>query len=215
MSPDENMAFDSIFFERGSMQNAVFLRFYSWTENSYTCGLSQKAVDFSEILPKGARIYKRPTGGGLVFHKASDITYALAIPASHKFFKIRPKYSYKILHDKIRQTLLKFDIKGGLLEKSQNANSAPAQCFVYASEGDILDGNLKKIAGAAQRRTRQGALIQGSIKLNCPAKISEIEANLAKAFAEILEENLEFSDCDFSKDKNFANAKARFEAMTV
>jgi lipoate-protein ligase A len=43
----------------------------------------------------------------------------------------------------------------------------PGQCFAGAEQYDVLLGG-RKIAGAAQRRTRDGLLIQGSIQ-NLPA----------------------------------------------
>jgi lipoate-protein ligase A len=42
-------------------------------------------------------------------------------------------------------------------------NEIPGQCFVGAEKNDVL-WHGRKIAGAAQRRTRSGLLIQGSVQ---------------------------------------------------
>jgi lipoate-protein ligase A len=48
------------------------------------------------------------------------------------------------------------------LSKIEN-KPAPGRCFIGAEQFDLVQGTLK-IAGAAQRRNRQGLLIQGSVQ---------------------------------------------------
>src|SRR5206468_2175774 len=45
----------------------------------------------------------------------------------------------------------------------RSVKEAPGQCFAGAEQFDLLWRGMK-IAGAAQRRTRQGLLIQGSVQ---------------------------------------------------
>jgi hypothetical protein len=54
-----------------------------------------------------------------------------------------------------------FNVPATLAPSSQK--EIPGQCFAGAEKDDLL-WQGRKIAGAAQRRTRQGLLIQGSVQ---------------------------------------------------
>ena len=62
----------------------------------------------------------------------------------------------------------------------RRVSASGGQCFVGAEQFDVLWSN-RKIAGAAQRRTKQGLLIQGSIQP--PAGIAR--KDWEKAFLEV------------------------------
>jgi lipoate-protein ligase A len=170
MSGTENMAFDSMFFDMEHFSKEARIRFYDWSSECHTFGISQAAADFVGVLPSGTPMIKRPTGGGHVRHLHTDITYALVVPSSHDFFMLRPRDSYVEIHSRIGAAIGEAGIVSEILKTADQAiEGSPAQCFVASSYGDLVSGENGKFAGAAQKRTRSGVLLQGSVKI--PDKI--------------------------------------------
>ena len=144
------------------------LRFYRWRRASLSFGYFgsfQSVADQKEHR----EIVRRWTGGGTVFH-GSDLTYSLILPAKDA---LASRVVYTAVHDAIRRALI------GNLEVSLADAAAPKisdECFVNAVKADVM-ANGRKIAGAAQRRTRAGLLHQGSIQLE------NVPGGFAQAFA--------------------------------
>lgn len=154
-----NMALDEALLETAPRWGRPLLRFYSWTEPAASFGYFQK---FAEIA--GATtlrpLVRRPTGGGLVPH-AADWTYSLMFPPLHPWYSLKAALSYQRLHDWLRASFARL---GTPTELSPGTpKEIPGQCFVGSEKFDLLQQG-QKIAGAAQRRTRNGLLIQGSIQ---------------------------------------------------
>jgi lipoate-protein ligase A len=105
-------------------------------------------------------LVRRPTGGGIVPHD-SDWTYSLASPAGHEWYALKAIESYRRVHEWIRQAFAKLDLASELASSARKAGAG--ECFSGHERFDVL-WRGKKIAGAAQRRTRDGLLIQGSIQ---------------------------------------------------
>ena len=214
----ENMAGDVLMLGLCERMGFAFLRFYSWAERSATCGYSQSALGFSKESLRGIeRLVRRPVGGGLVIHEQSDITYALAVPARHEFFLTRPAQSYAILHKTIASCLADFDCACVLNASDTPHLSGSPQCFRDPSKNDLMLG-LRKLAGAAQRRTRGGLLVQGSIKP--PEKLFKerelIQDKLAKAFAEMLDSRLERAEfSDFIRESELKVAARNFKFLPL
>jgi len=161
-----NMAFDAALLEAAPALRRPVLRFYSWTEPAATFGYSQK---YAEIAPMTLLrpLVRRPTGGGLVPHDA-DWTYSLAFPPGSAWYALKAVESYHRVHEWIQAA---FNNLGVATELAPDCRKAlPGQCFVGHEQFDVL-WRGKKIAGAAQRRTRDGLLIQGSLQPP-PIKIS-------------------------------------------
>lgn len=154
-----NMALDEALLESVAAIGAPVLRFYGWQEPAATFGYFQKYTDIATWTPLRPLI-RRCTGGGLVPHDA-DWTYSLVFPPGDPWYALKATESYERVHDWIRRA---FQSIGAATELSACCRKeAPGQCFIGAEQFDVLlDG--KKIAGAAQRRTRDGLLIQGSIQ---------------------------------------------------
>jgi len=155
----ENMAVDEILLDLAPQLGKAVLRFYHWTEAAASFGYFQK---FAEVQCMTALrpLVRRPTGGGLVSHEA-DWTYSLIFPPSDPWYALRAAESYRRLHEWIRDAFQKAGLQSELSPGSQNR--VAGQCFVGAEQFDLV-WQGSKIAGAAQRRTRQGLLIQGSIQ---------------------------------------------------
>jgi len=154
-----NMALDEALLEAAPRLGRPVLRFYGWTERAASFGYFQKYAEVEELTPLRPLV-RRPTGGGIVPHDR-DWTYSLAFPAGHPWHALRAKESYHRIHAWIQAA---FALLGERVELApQAAKSLPGQCFVGCEESDVL-WRSRKIAGAAQRRTRAGLLIQGSVQ---------------------------------------------------
>lgn len=131
------------------------LRFYRWSEQAVSIGYFQSW----EVVPKERPFVRRYTGGGLVDHE-KDFTYSIIVPKSHAIHREGIHASYRRIHEQITKALNDAGIEA-MLEQSDNKANEPA-CFKKAVRFDIVNKN-KKLAGAAQRRTREGCLHQGSV----------------------------------------------------
>jgi lipoyl(octanoyl) transferase len=154
-----NMALDEALVEALPRIGQPVLRFYGWVEPAATFGYFQRYAEV-ERWTRLRPLIRRPTGGGLVPHEA-DWTYSLAIPASHESFGLTAIESYRRMHAWIQAAFASLGIETELAPVDQVAG--PGQCFVGCARFDVL-WRGQKIAGAAQRRRREGLLIQGSVQ---------------------------------------------------
>jgi lipoate-protein ligase A len=132
------------------------LRFYRWSEPD---AISIGYFDKYEEVPNGRPFVRRYTGGGLVDHQA-DFTYSVIVPKNHPLALQGTSGSYQAIHEAVTQALKQQGFEAELapccLEAQSNA------CFQKPVKFDVVAGT-SKLAGAAQRRTREGCLHQGSI----------------------------------------------------
>ena len=158
-APAFNMALDEALLEAMPRLLKPILRFYAWMEPAATFGYFQK---FSEVETATLLrpLVRRPTGGGIVPHDA-DWTYSLTFPAGHEWYELKATESYQRVHEWIQSAFAKLNVPTELAPCCKK--SLPGQCFVGYEKSDLL-WHGKKIAGAAQRRTRDGLLIQGSVQ---------------------------------------------------
>jgi lipoate-protein ligase A len=156
-----NMAIDEVLLETSETPT---IRFYRWDHPALSFGYFGK---FADVADQKRDIVRRSTGGGIVFH-GEDLTYSIVIPANDRAFGESSMSIYEKVHHAIRATL--GTAVAALYERRANPNPALTDrrcnkefCFANPVKADVmLDG--KKIAGAAQRRTRRGLLQQGSIQ---------------------------------------------------
>jgi len=160
-----NMALDEALLEAMPRLRQPVLRFYKWTERAASFGYFQK---YSEVEPWTILrpLVRRPTGGGLVPHDA-DWTYSLVFPAGHEWHALQAAESYRRVHEWLQAAFAGLNVRTDLAPHCRK--EGPGQCFAGYEKFDLL-WRGKKIAGAAQRRTRDGLLIQGSIQP--PANLS-------------------------------------------
>jgi lipoate-protein ligase A len=158
-SPEMNMALDEALLEVGPSLQAPVLRFYAWNLPAASFGYFQKfteVVSWTSLRP----LIRRPTGGGLVPHDA-DWTYSLLFPPHDEWYRISAFESYHRVHQWICLAFRHLDVVTELAPAPRKGSSG--QCFAGAEKFDLL-WNGNKLAGAAQRRTRNGLLVQGSIQ---------------------------------------------------
>jgi lipoate-protein ligase A len=160
--PAENMAWDEALLEAASSLAVPILRFYGWNSVAATFGYFQRFSNVAAWTPLRPLI-RRPTGGGLVSHLA-DWTYSLVFPKSHWWYSLPAIESYLTMHKWISRSLAQIGIEAVL--SGDRIEAQRGCCFSGAEKNDLLNGS-RKIAGAAQRRTQAGLLIQGSVQ-PCP-----------------------------------------------
>jgi lipoate-protein ligase A len=134
------------------------LRAYRWSRPAVSFGYFDKWESVRAVWPDREPV-RRWTGGGVVPH-GEDWTYSLLIPRRHVWAKTDASESYRLIHEAISGVLRARGIHASAYEKT--AEKTSRDCFQNPVRHDIeLCG--KKIAGAAQRRTRFGLLHQGSV----------------------------------------------------
>jgi len=157
--PATNMALDECLLHAAPRLGQPVLRFYGWTQPAATFGYFQHFASVETMTPLRPLI-RRPTGGGLVAHDA-DWTYSLTIPQSHPWYSLRAEASYRQLHEWLNAAFTRLRLPTELAPRC--AKELPGQCFAGPEKSDLVLGG-RKVAGAAQRRTKAGLLIQGSIQ---------------------------------------------------
>jgi len=154
-----NMALDEALLDLSPEINRPVLRFYAWAQPAASFGYFQKIADI-ERATQLRPLVRRPTGGGLVPHEA-DWTYSVVIPPRHAWYGLRATESYERMHQWVQSA---FTHVGILTELAASRRQEIAgQCFAGFEKSDVLWLG-RKLAGAAQRRTKAGLLIQGSIQ---------------------------------------------------
>ena len=153
------MAWDELLLKEAPELGRCVLRLYSWSEAAASFGYFQKYAEverWTQLRP----LVRRPTGGGLVPHLA-DWTYAFVAPPQDPWYAFAAVESYRRLHEWIQGAFATLGLATELSPVKRL--DAPGQCFIGAEKHDLL-WHGRKIAGAAQRRTRTGLLIQGSVQ---------------------------------------------------
>ncbi len=163
-----NMAIDEAVLELAAVP---FIRFYRWLSPALSFGYFGKFADVA-IYESERDLVRRWTGGGIVFHGA-DLTYSIVIPVSHDAFGESSISIYEKIHRVLSDSLIELGqpavVAGGVDPgRTETATRAAItdrgyNCFANPVRADVMIDS-RKVAGAAQRRTRCGLLQQGSIQ---------------------------------------------------
>jgi len=186
------MALDEALLEALPRLGHPVLRFYDWTERAASFGYFQHFAEIQRLTPLRPLV-RRPTAGGLVPHDA-DWTYSLAFPTSATWYELTARESYRRVHEWIQAAFSQLGLATTL---AAGAKSGAGQCFVGYEESDLL-WEENKIAGAAQRRRRDGLLIQGSIQ---PPRVGPSRIDWQRAMRAVVEANPGVRWMEFIPDK--------------
>lgn len=164
----ENMARDESLLTRvGSGESPPTLRFYQWDPPTISLGYFQKYADYEALPPPAGdlAVVRRLTGGGAILHD-QELTYSITVPLNHKLLEGGPNKLYERAHDALIAVLDHAEIQANRCGTTDDSGAAkgPFFCFERRHCLDVLIGN-QKLAGSAQRRTRQAVLQHGSIVL--------------------------------------------------
>lgn len=187
-----NMALDEALLEVMPRLGKPVLRFYGWLGAPASFGYFQRISEI-EAITLLRPLVRRPTAGGLVPHDA-DWTYSLAFPTHDEWYAMRATASYRRAHEWIQRAFARLNVTTELAADSKRA--LPGQCFVGHEKSDVL-WHGKKIAGAAQRRTRAGLLIQGSVQ---PPPLSLAKADWQKAMCDVAHFDFDVRWVEFELD---------------
>ncbi len=138
---------------------APALRFYRWRRPALSFGYFGRFVD-AERAADERELVRRWTGGGIVLH-GDDLTYCFTAPRTHPVCARPALEIYAALHNAIAHALRRSGTAATLA--GANSGRVSEACFANPVQADVIvDG--RKVAGAAQRRSRAGLLHQGSIQ---------------------------------------------------
>lgn len=194
--PYMNMSIDELLLTHISSFEFPVVRIYGWDRKSLSIGYVQ---NYEAVQQEGYAIVRRPTGGGVVYHD-HDLTYTVVVPESHPICRLDRVESYHVFHRAVKAALAGFGLQAELSGNECGAvDRATMQCFVTPTRYDVLCGG-QKFAGAAQRRTRDGILHQGSIDLKASAGDSAI---LVKKLTEAFEKQFEIEFIEFKVSDGF------------
>jgi lipoate-protein ligase A len=175
--PAFNMALDEALLHDAPRLGQPVLRFYGWTEPAASFGYFQKHAEI-ERMTLLRPLVRRPTGGGLVPHDA-DWTYSLVFPPGDAWYSLSATDSYRRAHEWIQAAFARLVLATELAPAC--SQTPPGQCFQGYEMHDVL-WRGQKVAGAAQRRTRDGLLIQGSVQ---PRRLAQARTDWQQAMCDV------------------------------
>jgi lipoate-protein ligase A len=170
----ENMSYDAHLLQNIDQYDSAVLHLYDWIGSCATYGLLVNPDDYLDpqgVKKMGLNLAQRPTGGGIIFHKW-DFAFSVAIPCGHVLFSDNTLTNYRSINEPVLKaakaflgvkediTIIPEDLPAPDLSCSRFCMAQPTKYDV------VLHG--KKIAGAAQRKTKKGFLHQGTISMVMP-----------------------------------------------
>lgn len=171
------MALDEALLEAWSPGDPPVLRLYAWSPAALSLGRFQSAQGV--VVPEGAELVRRLTGGAAIHHRMDEVTYSVVAPYS-LFGDRDPRSAYRAVHAVIGAAL---EALGVTLE-ARTGGAARAttegRCFSTPTDYDLVAGQ-RKLVGSAQRRRGQAFLQHGSLPLT-----TDPEAAGATSISELL-----------------------------
>lgn len=172
-SAERNMEIDLQLLHTLDQHNKPILHFYDWIQPSATFGYfssPEALINMQAATNYGLQLAKRPTGGGMLFHEF-DFTFSFLLPAIHPLFSLNTLENYRLVNQIVAKTIQEFVEKPLELLCCHEGKSHDKElrnfCMAIPTVYDVVS-NGRKLAGAAQRRTKLGFLHQGSISLQLP-----------------------------------------------
>jgi lipoate---protein ligase len=168
-SAEANMRLDATLLETISQP---MLHLYQWARPSATFGYfirPENHLNLKKATLHNLDLARRPTGGGIVFH-IWDLAFSFLLPASHPAFSLNTLDNYAFVNNAVLETVRSyFSLTPALIPQDGELKSADSNhfCMARPTQYDVVYQGVK-IAGAAQRRRKQGFLHQGTISLAIP-----------------------------------------------
>ena len=167
-----NMAIDEVLLGSAVAHNACSFRVYEWLEPTLSLGYFQCDTDAIDERFASLPRVRRLSGGGALLHHF-EVTYACAVPATHRLSRV-PSTIYDCVHREIIRVLGDLGITARLRGEPVSADGErPFLCFQRSDARDILVSG-QKVVGSAQRRRRGAVLQHGSLVLQHSPLVPEI-----------------------------------------
>lgn len=158
------MAADRALLGEVASQGAL-LRLYRWEPQTLSLGRFQKADAPDNPVPE-APVVSRPSGGGAIWHHAGCQTFAFAFDRATHPWAGDPLKLYARVNGWLRETSER--LQAPLVSRRDcPCEAGPYLCFDRRERTDLIavvDGEPRKVVGAAQRREAQAVLIHGVIQ---------------------------------------------------
>ncbi|OGN67637.1 MAG: hypothetical protein A3G30_06160 [Chlamydiae bacterium RIFCSPLOWO2_12_FULL_49_12] len=170
-SAEENMAFDERLLLDLTNRRSPVIHFYDWEKKSATYGYFLKPrelLKMERIESRGIELARRPTGGGIVFH-LWDFAFSVLVPARSSLYSQNTLHNYALINRAVLAAVKQF-LQGSVLPElalQKLSSSCSGFCMARPTKYDVVVAG-KKVAGAAQRKTKGGFLHQGTIALTLP-----------------------------------------------
>lgn len=167
----QNMELDAQYLRGLAAADRPIIHLYRWEGPCATHGhfiQPEALLDLESAKAQGLKLAKRPTGGGMIFH-IWDLAFSVLVPAEHHRFSLNTMENYALVNRAVANTVKQFSTAApSLLPHDPKLHTLSQHfCMAKPTKYDVmLDG--AKVGGAAQRRTRDGFLHQGTIFLVPP-----------------------------------------------
>lgn len=171
---EENMRLDALLLEKLDPKGEAILHLYGWSQPSATYGYfiqTQQFLNQEAASKHNLALARRPTGGGIVFH-VSDLAFSALVPALHEGYSENTLENYHYINEKVIAAVRALLKEAHLELLPANPIPLDSNCMHFCmAKPTIFDVMLegKKIAGAAQRKRKQGFLHQGTISIALPS----------------------------------------------
>jgi lipoate-protein ligase A len=148
------------------------LHLYEWAMPTISYGYflrPEELFSFQGVEKHGIDLVRRPTGGGAVLHPW-DMAFSVLVPAP--YCRENTLDNYQQINRAVLAAvceLLGFSSEDFILKGKEELSRAASFCMAKPTVYDVIF-QRKKIAGAAQRRTKKGLLHQGFVTLKRPCK---------------------------------------------
>ena len=182
MSGEMNMEVDVVLSERAARDGEVQLRFFRWSEPTVTVGrtVPPEKSAAAAVLFGGARVVRRPTGGGVVFH-GSEMSLSIAWPRPATALLGGLRGSYCRIQRAICDALKDCGIN--CFQAECGDSPAGLMCQSSIVGGDVISPAGTKLAGGAHWHGREAVLYQGHLWLRAmPALEEAVSARVADCF---------------------------------
>jgi lipoate-protein ligase A len=149
------------------------LTFYDWQMPAFTYGYFSNIdqhLNLQKADEMGYKSGKRPTGGGIIFH-SHDVAFSFLLPSSQISENTLKNYCF--VNSIVNHALS--DFKCTLFTEDKDPAALSPFCWAKPTIYDLF-WQGKKVGGAAQRRTKNGLLHQGSL---CVKPLNDLEGLFA------------------------------------
>ena len=173
-SAETNMRMDEKLLMELDSESQPILHLYQWNSPAATYGYfidPSKYIDLDKARSHRISLARRPTGGGIVFH-IWDLAFSFLMPSSHPRFSLNTLDNYRFVNESVLEVMRDYlqlrdsvDMIGRSFQSETEA--ATHFCMARPTIYDVVHQG-RKIAGAAQRRRKNGFLHQGTISLALP-----------------------------------------------
>jgi lipoate---protein ligase len=173
-SAEVNMRLDEkLLLELDPKGDPIF-HLYQWDGPAATYGYfidPCKFLDIDKSRLHRISLARRPTGGGIVFH-IWDLAFSFLMPSGHPHFSTNTLENYRFVNESVLEVMKEYLQLHDPLELiphnfQPQAEGASHFCMARPTIYDVVHEG-RKIAGAAQRRRKNGYLHQGTISLALP-----------------------------------------------